>query len=104
MDETKPARLDAAPTSIVTFGEADARGPSRRSGRSIEGCAEGELPERGEGPLSDLCHHKEEDLTNRPVRLGPSILTADLTRLGEQIAEAEAAGVDFIHLDVMDGR
>jgi ribulose-phosphate 3-epimerase len=38
------------------------------------------------------------------VRLGPSILTADLLRLGEQIAEAEAAGVDFIHLDVMDGR
>jgi ribulose-phosphate 3-epimerase len=31
-------------------------------------------------------------------------LTADLLRLGEQIAEAEAAGVDFIHLDVLDGR
>lgn len=43
-------------------------------------------------------------MANRPVRLGPSILTADLLRLGEQIAEAEAAGVDFIHLDVMDGR
>jgi ribulose-phosphate 3-epimerase len=39
-----------------------------------------------------------------PVLLGPSILTADFLRLGEQIAEAEAAGVDFIHLDVMDGR
>jgi ribulose-phosphate 3-epimerase len=40
----------------------------------------------------------------RAIRLGPSILTADLLRLGEQITEAEAAGVDFIHLDVMDGR
>ncbi|MSQ12851.1 MAG: ribulose-phosphate 3-epimerase [Dehalococcoidia bacterium] len=39
----------------------------------------------------------------RRVKLGPSILTADLLRLGEQIAQAEAAGVDYIHLDVMDG-
>jgi ribulose-phosphate 3-epimerase len=36
--------------------------------------------------------------------IGPSILTADFLELGEQIARAEAAGVDFIHLDVMDGR
>jgi ribulose-phosphate 3-epimerase len=40
----------------------------------------------------------------RAVRLGPSILTADFLRLGEQIAAAETAGVDFVHLDVMDGR
>lgn len=38
------------------------------------------------------------------VRIGPSIMTADFRRLGEQIREAEAANVDFIHLDVMDGR
>lgn len=38
------------------------------------------------------------------IRLAPSILAADFTRLGEQIRSAEAAGADLFHIDVMDGR
>src|SRR6516162_3113358 len=37
------------------------------------------------------------------VKLGPSILAADLARFGEQVAEAEQAGGDRIHVAVMDG-
>jgi len=37
------------------------------------------------------------------IKLAPSILAADFTRLGEQVAEAERAGADRIHVDVMDG-
>jgi ribulose-phosphate 3-epimerase len=40
----------------------------------------------------------------RTVRIAPSILSADFSRLGEQVTEAERAGADIIHIDVMDGR
>lgn len=41
---------------------------------------------------------------NNSVRIAPSILSADFARLGQQIQEAEAAGGDLIHIDVMDGQ
>ncbi len=37
------------------------------------------------------------------TKIAPSILSADFTRLGECIAEAEAGGANWIHIDIMDG-
>ena len=45
-------------------------------------------------PVSDLL----------AVKVAPSILSADFSRLGEQVAEAARAGADYIHVDIMDGQ
>ena len=37
------------------------------------------------------------------IKISPSILSADFSRLGEEIVSLDKAGADYIHVDVMDG-
>ena len=39
----------------------------------------------------------------RPIRIAPSILSADFGRLGDEVAAITKAGADYVHVDVMDG-
>lgn len=42
-------------------------------------------------------------MTHRPLRIAPSILSADFARLGDEVGAIADAGADYIHVDVMDG-
>ena len=42
-------------------------------------------------------------MPNQDIRIAPSILSADFSRIGEEIRDIDNAGADYIHIDVMDG-
>lgn len=52
---------------------------------------------------SQLVRTDQNVSKTNPVAVAPSLLAADFTRLTEEIAAVEIAGVEFLHLDVMDG-
>src|ERR1051325_241287 len=51
--------------------------------------------------------HKPEDIsmldTQRRLYLSPSLLSADFTRLADEVKVVESGGADFLHVDVLDG-
>ena len=100
-------RMNAVSWAVSTLASANAA--SRRRCRSIRsGRAGMTLPFDVSGIKREKEIRQKQPLTRNweertMIILSPSILGADFTKLGEQVAEVDKAGAQYIHLDVMDG-
>ena len=54
-------------------------------------------------PITGSDTRVQRSMPCEQIQIAPSILSADFTRLGEEIRAVEEAGADVIHIDVMDG-
>jgi hypothetical protein len=89
----------------VATPQAEVAAASSAIARGFKGVLRCALPRSWSFRFPNAGNQRENEGTemNSAVKLAPSILAADFTRLGEQVAEAERAGADRIHVDVMDG-
>ncbi len=97
----------ATPTAADDKNQASAfvsgvRALTVQAGRTSE--EKGAVPPPDEGAETPGRHFRKRYLSrSKPVWVAPSLMCADLCRLGEVIRELEAAGADMLHIDVADG-